>query len=55
MTLNDEIFMKFGFLCRDFQGKAPFVGYIEMRSPRLLAIDAETVKTVMVSLKKSKT
>lgn len=34
--------------CREFRGKAPFVGYFEARSPSILLIDPETIKCVLV-------
>lgn len=34
--------------CREFRGKAPFVGYFEMQSPSILLIDPDAIKEVLV-------
>lgn len=36
------------FDCREFRGKAPFVGYFEVKSPIVLLIDPQAVKSVLV-------
>lgn len=33
---------------REFKGKAPFVGYFEVKTPRVLVIDPDIIKTVMI-------
>ncbi|CRK97114.1 CLUMA_CG010454, isoform A [Clunio marinus] len=35
-------------LYQQFRGKAPFIGYFEMRTPTFLLIDPEAIKSVMV-------
>lgn len=34
--------------CREFRGKAPFVGYFEIKSPGILVIEPEMVKNVLI-------
>lgn len=33
---------------REYKGKAPFVGYFEVKTPRVLVIDPDIIKTVMI-------
>lgn len=44
--------MKFYFLTkvcyREFRGRAPFIGFFEVKSPGIMLIDPEAVKSVLV-------
>lgn len=48
IILQNSSHFKFNFTPREFSGKTPFVGYFEMKSPTILLVDPETVKSVMV-------
>lgn len=44
--IDEFVMINFGF--REFRGKAPFVGYFEVKSPSIMLIDPDVVKTVLV-------
>lgn len=40
--------MSLNFLCREFKGKTPFVGIIQTRSPRLMVLEPELIKDILI-------
>lgn len=48
ITRTRNITYDYEDIYKEFKDKAPFAGFFEFKAPKILVIDPETVKTVMV-------